>query len=78
MEDIPMANELVTKNPLSSHFGIPDLALHRDVERLVELGGPRLVTALLVTLGARRMVRTEIDNLVSEYCLLAGPSEGEA
>jgi hypothetical protein len=73
-----MANELVTKNPLSSHFGGADLALHRDVERLVELGGALPIAALLIRLGELRLVRTEIQHLVSEYCLLVRPPEGSA
>jgi hypothetical protein len=73
-----MANELVTKNLLSSHFGGADLALHRDVARLVELGGAPFISAMLIELGYRRMVRTEIQHLVSEYCLLVRPPEGSA
>lgn len=73
-----MTNELVSKTAPSGHFGVANLALHRAVERLVALGGPRLVSTWLIELGCRRMVRTEIDSLVGEFCLLAGPPEGEA
>jgi hypothetical protein len=38
-----------------------DWALHRDVERLIELAGPRGVTELLVELRQVAMVRTQAE-----------------
>jgi hypothetical protein len=73
-----MANELVTKNLLSSHFGGADLALHRDVARLVELGGAPFISAMLIEFGCRCLVRSEIESLVAECILLTSASAGSA
>jgi hypothetical protein len=43
-----------------------DAAFRRDVEHLHRLG-PRAVGELLIELGARRMVRTEIELLLRRY-----------
>ena len=46
-----------------------DLRFRRDVERLHRLG-PRVLYELLAELGARRMIRTEIEALARRYARL--------
>jgi hypothetical protein len=53
-----------------------DFHLHLDVARLLAYGGPQALADLLIELGCRRMVRTEIDCLLAEFVLVTGPSGG--
>jgi hypothetical protein len=46
-----------------------ELRFRRDIERLHRLG-PRALHALLAELGARRLIRTEIEVLVARYARL--------
>ena len=48
---------------------LADRRFYRDVERLHRLG-PRAVYELLAELGARRMVRTEIEVMLHRYARL--------
>jgi hypothetical protein len=43
-----------------------ELRFRRDVERLHRLG-PRALHALLAELGARRLIRAEVEALVANY-----------
>lgn len=49
-----------------------DLRFRRDVQRLHALG-PRAIYEMLAELGARRLLRTELEELVGLYAARLGP-----
>jgi hypothetical protein len=51
---------------MSAPIELADLRFRRDVARLHRLG-PRAVYELLSELGARQLLRTEIEQLVARY-----------
>jgi hypothetical protein len=49
-----------------------DRLVRRDVARLIELGGARAIAELLVELGQRGLVRTELETLLRRYITRLG------
>jgi hypothetical protein len=64
-------------SPLAEFSG-DDLWLHSTVSDLIISGGPQAISALPITLGARRMLRTEIETLLRDAALLHAPTGGSA
>jgi hypothetical protein len=58
--------------------GLDDFRLRLELARLYELCGPDCVAELLIELGCRLTVRTEVERLLARYILAAGPPEGSA
>jgi hypothetical protein len=63
---------------MTGDLDLEDFLLRQDLARLYALCGPDCVAELLIELGCRRMVRTEIEILLARYILTASPPEGSA